>query len=192
MKVIGGIHKGKKLLFIKEKDIRPTKDVVREAIFDVLRGWIVGKKIIDLFAGTGALGIEAISEGGEKVIFVESKGKIVDILKKNVINVGIEKQVSILKGGVEEKIKEMRNFKYDLVIADPPYDFPVNKLKEILETIISSEVINENGIIIVEHRTKYSIPESAKFIVYKNKKYGKTSVSYLKRKENEEYSSLSG
>lgn len=187
MRVIGGIHKGKKLLFIKDKNIRPTKDVVREAIFDTLRGWIINKKVIELFAGTGAIGIEAISEGAEKVIFVENNRKAVGILKKNIAKVGIEEKTVVLKGSVEERIKEMRNFKYDLVIADPPYEFPTKKLKDLIETIIDSQVINENGIIVVEHRIKYTIPESEKFVVYKKKKYGKTSVSYLmKRKKNEE------
>lgn len=186
MRVIGGIYKGKKLLFIRDKNIRPTKDVVREAIFDTLRGWIINKKVIELFAGTGAIGIEAISEGAEKVIFVEKNRKAIEILKKNIAKIGIEEKTVVLKGTVEERIKEMRNFKYDLVIADPPYEFPAKKLKDMIETIIDSKVINENGIIVIEHRIKYRMPESEKFIVYKNKKYGKTSVSYLiKRKKDE-------
>jgi len=187
MKVIGGIHKGKRLLFIKEKGIRPTKDVVREAIFDTLRGWIINKKVIELFAGTGALGIEAISEGAEKVIFVENNKKAIEILKKNITKIGVEEKTVVLKGTVEDRIKEMRNFKYDLVIVDPPYEFSTKKLKDLLESIIDSQIINENGIIVVEHKVKYTIPESEKFTVYKNKKYGKTSVSYLvKRKKDEE------
>lgn len=185
MRIIGGIHKGKKLFFIKEKDVRPTKNVVREAIFDTLRGWIVNKKVIELFAGTGAIGIEAISEGAEKVIFVENRKKAINILRKNISHIGIENKTVILKGEVEDKIIEMKNFKYDLLIADPPYEIPEEKMEKIIEKVIDLNLINEEGIIVVEHKSKYSIPESEKFEVFKKRKYGKTALSYLKRKKDE-------
>ncbi|MGB9678197.1 MAG: RsmD family RNA methyltransferase, partial [Candidatus Ratteibacteria bacterium] len=106
MKIISGILKGRKLKFIKDKKIRPTKDIVREAIFDSLRGWIVNKRVIEMFAGSGILGIEAISHGAKKVIFIEKDKRGIKVIKENVESLGIEKYCEIIKGDCEYEIEK--------------------------------------------------------------------------------------
>ena len=90
MKVISGHLKGRRLFFPADKKaLRPTKDLIREAIFDVLRGWVADKRVLDLFAGTGALGIEAVSHGAREVVFIESERGALNIIRKNLEILGI-------------------------------------------------------------------------------------------------------
>ncbi|MGC8977016.1 MAG: 16S rRNA (guanine(966)-N(2))-methyltransferase RsmD [Candidatus Ratteibacteria bacterium] len=181
MKIISGIYKGRKIKFIKDKEIRPTKDIVREAIFDSLRGWIVNKKVIEMFAGSGILGIEAISHGAKKVIFIEKDKRGIKVIKENIENLGIEKYCEIIKGDCEYEIEKIANLKYDLIITDPPYDFPISKLERIMEKIIKLNILRKKGIMVIEHEMKKEIPVVEGYQVIKSKKYGRTKLTYLRR-----------
>jgi len=181
MRVISGLYKGRKLKFIKDKEIRPTKGIVREAIFDTLRAWIVNKKVIELFAGCGMLGIEALSHGAKKIIFVEREKKCVEIIKENIKNLKLEKKCEILKGDSEYEIEKLENLKYDLIISDPPYNFPVSKLERIMEKIVKLDILKKNGILVIEHEFKKEVPIVEGFELIKKKKYGKTGLTYLRR-----------
>ncbi|MFN4227613.1 MAG: 16S rRNA (guanine(966)-N(2))-methyltransferase RsmD [Candidatus Ratteibacteria bacterium] len=181
MRVISGIYKGRKLKFIKNKDIRPTKDVVREAIFDTLREWIVDKKVVEIFAGSGILGIEAISHGAEKVIFIEKDKKGVEVIKENIKNLGIENKCEILKGDCEFEIEKLANIKYNLVIGDPPYEFSISKLQRIIEKIRKLNVLKKDGIMVIEHNYKKEVPLIEGYEIIKKRKYGKTCLTYLRR-----------
>jgi len=183
MKVISGIYKGRKLKFIKNKEIRPTKDIVREAIFDTLREWIVNKKVIEIFAGSGILGIEAISHGAKKVIFIEKERKGIEVIKENLKNLDIEKKCEIMKGDCEYEIEKLENFKYDLIIGDPPYEFPVSKLERIMGKIVKLNILKKEGIMVIEHEIKKEIPVVEGLEKIKEKKYGKTGLTYLRRTE---------
>jgi 16S rRNA (guanine966-N2)-methyltransferase len=180
MRIISGLYKGRKLKFIRNKDIRPTKDIVREAIFDTLRAWIVNKKVIELFAGCGILGIEALSHGAKKVIFIEKEKKCIEIIKENIENLKL-KNCEIIKGDCEYEIEKLENLKYDLIIGDPPYDFPVSKLERIIEKIVKLNILKKNGILVIEHEFKKEVPVVEGFEVIKKKKYGKTGLTYLRR-----------
>jgi len=180
MKVIGGLLKGRKLCYLKERNLRPTKNLVREAIFDSLRGWIEGKRVLDLFAGTGALGIEAISHGAEKVIFVESRRKSTEILRENLLNLAIVEKTEVLREQIEVSLKELKGKKFDLILADPPYNYPDEGFSGFLKFIRKENILEEDGIIVLEHSLKRGIPEIAGLCIYKNKKYGNTSVSFIK------------
>ena len=182
MKVISGIFKGRKILFLKKGDIRPTKNIVKRSIFDSLNEWIIGKEVLDIFAGTGALGIEAISRGAKKVVFVESMREAVKVIRKNVENLQL-KNVEIIKGDVGKVLKYLEDRKFDLVIADPPYEYSEKMLGKLLEKI-GSEILKEEGIIVVEYSAKKKLPEIKGLKVYRSKKYGNTSITFL-RKENE-------
>jgi len=182
MKVISGIFKGRKILFLKKGDIRPTKNIVKRSIFDSLNEWIIGKEVLDIFAGTGALGIEAISRGAKKVVFVESMREAVKVIRKNVENLQL-KNVEIIKGEVGKVLKYLEDRKFDLVIADPPYEYSEKMLGKLLEKI-GSEILKEEGIVVVEYSAKKKLPEIKGLKVYRSKKYGNTSITFL-RKENE-------
>lgn len=179
MRVISGYLKGRKIFF-PEKKIRATKDIVREAIFDTLRGWIVNKRVLEIFAGSGALGIEAISHGAKEVVFLEEDREAIDCIRRNIEHLGISELCTVKKGKVEDSIQQFRNERFDLIIADPPYDYSSNKILQFLKNIVELEVLDEDGIIVIEHSKERILPEVNNLTVYKEKFYGKTVVSYIK------------
>jgi len=193
MKVISGYLKGRRLFFpAGSKSLRPTKELIREAIFDVLRGWIADKRVLDLFAGTGALGIEAISHGAREVVFVELEREAISIIRKNLETLGITNICSIKKGKVERIIEGFGKEKFDLIIADPPYGYPENRIASILRRFIELHLISDDGIVVIEQRDRDILPEIKGLAVWKEKVYGKNKVSYLQVvNENEEISGLS-
>ncbi|MCM8830106.1 MAG: 16S rRNA (guanine(966)-N(2))-methyltransferase RsmD [Candidatus Omnitrophica bacterium] len=184
MRVISGYLKGRRLFFPeKKKGLRATKDVVREAIFDSLRGWVVNKRVLEIFAGTGALGIEAISHGAKEVVFVEEDREAIRCIKRNIENLNIEKSCTVKKGKAEQSIEELNNEKFDLIIADPPYDYPSGKIAQILKNILDMNILDNQGIIVIEHNRRNLLPEVDGFTVYKEKFYGKSVVSFIKVKK---------
>lgn len=181
MKVISGIYKGRKLKFIKDKEIRPTKDIVREAIFDTLRGWIVNKKVLEIFAGSGILGIEAISHGAKKVTFIEKDKRGIKVIRENIEMLGVGEKCEIIKGDCEYEIDKLENIKYDLIIGDPPYEFPISKLERIMQKILELNILKKNGLMVFEHKFKRELPFIEGYEIIKKRKYGKTCLTYFRR-----------
>jgi len=181
MRVISGYLKGRKLFFPERtKKIRATKDVVREAIFDSLRGWIVDRRVLELFAGTGALGIEAVSHGAKEVIFLEEDREAVNCIKRNIEHLGISELCIVKKGKVEDSIQQFSSERFDLIIADPPYNYPSTRIEQILRNIMELKILSEDGIIVIEHNKRNPLPEVSGLTVYKEKIYGKSVVSYIR------------
>ncbi|HNS31591.1 MAG TPA: 16S rRNA (guanine(966)-N(2))-methyltransferase RsmD [bacterium] len=180
MKVIGGKFKGRNLLFLKDKNIRPTKDIVREAILDVLRSRIENGKVLDLFAGTGAVGIEALSQGAQEVVFVESDYEAYRLIKKNVEALGISDACRIIRGTAEKVIESLENSFFDFLIADPPYGYDGQRISEILAVAINLCVIKKDGIMAIEHGRENIIPVPDRAELFKEKKYGRSQVSYFR------------
>jgi len=185
MRVIGGKLTGRKLFYLKEKKIRPTKNIVRKAIFDSLKGEIENKRVLDIFAGTGALGIEAISYGAKEVVFVEFEKRAVEIIKKNILNLNIMEKATIIRENVEKALNHIEEKKFGLILLDPPYNYPDEKLLFLLNMIWKNKILEEKGIIVVEHSVKKKIPYIEGFEIYKEKKYGNTAVSFLKEANGE-------
>lgn len=181
MKVISGKLKGRNLLTIQNnKNIRPTKNIIREAVFDVLRSFIEDVSVLDLFAGTGAMGIEAISEGAKEAVFVESEYEASMVIKDNLKSLGIESVCQVIKGSVEKKILDFKNSKFGLIFLDPPYNYNSNRIFKILSNIVDLKIIEEGGIVVLEHTKDNKVQPFDGLTLYKEKKYGKSWVSYFK------------
>ena len=123
MRVISGKLKGKRLFTLKGLDLRPTSDRVKEAIFDILQNSIPGRKVLDLFAGTGAMGIEALSRGAKRAVFVEGSPQSLTVLYKNLEACRLQEQAEVLSREVQAGIKILseRGETFDLIFLDPPY-----------------------------------------------------------------------
>ena len=123
MRVISGKLKGKRLFSLKGMDLRPTSDRVKEAIFDILQDCFQGQKVLDLFAGTGALGIEALSRGAKRAVFVEGSARSRTVLYKNLETCRLQEQAEVLSREVRAGIKiyAERGETFDLIFLDPPY-----------------------------------------------------------------------
>jgi len=180
VRIISGEHKGRRLVGGKKMKVRPTSDRVKESIFNVLREEVAGKKILDLFAGAGSLGIEALSRGAESVTFVDASSQSINILKKNLRDLNLKSKSIILRmDGLRALNKLKQNFQ--MIFADPPY--LKGFVQRIIDSIVQTEVLEKNGLLILEHHKKETFfsPEE-KLSVLKQKKFGDTVISFfLKR-----------
>lgn len=179
MKIIAGSAKGRPLKAPKNsKIIRPALSQVREAIFSSL-GDLSGKVILDVFAGTGSLGLEALSRGADFSYFVDGHSESVGIILENLEKLGFTAQAHVFKrklpGGVASlKLKH----RPDVIFCDPPYDKGL--LSPTLKLLAEQEFVGEDAIFIAEH-TKREVPEVGKLRVVKEKRFGQTLLTYLAR-----------
>ncbi len=176
MRVISGEARGRKLKTPDSFDVRPTTDNVKESVFNILMNDVEGRKVLDLFAGTGQLGIEALSRGADSVVFVDKDPKSVSLVKENLqlcrfsAEVFRSDAVSFLKSGRQ----------YDLIFVDPPYDSEL--YDEVLPVINSFDLLTPGGIIIVESKKERILPElSGNYRRNRDYFYGKVKITkYVK------------
>jgi len=153
MRVITGKARGRKLATPANNDIRPTTDNVKESIFNIIQFDIEGRRVLDLFAGTGQLGIECLSRGAESAVFIDQSRESVKLVKDNLKTCGLEgtvlqmDAVSFLNGCG----------KFDLIFIDPPYDSPL--YEKVLETVNLVDILSDGGIIICEASRDRQLPE---------------------------------
>lgn len=176
MRVISGKYKGKKLDGFMIDGTRPTMDRVKESMFGMIQGYLRNSICLDLFAGSGSLGIEALSNGASKCYFVENSNKIIGILKNNLI--GINDSI-LFNQDFKEALKYFvsNNIKFDVVFLDPPYKF--NLINDVLDFIYLNNLLNDDGIIVCEFDSEEVV--SDKFSLIKSKKYGEKSVFIYKK-----------
>ena len=173
MRVDSGKYKGRKLVENKFNHIRPTTDKVRQALFVKLQFFVPEKRVLDLFCGTGALGIEAKSRGAESVTFVDKDARSVEMTRTNLKNLGINEQVFKMDASLFlDRCKQQ----FDLIILDPPYKSGV--YEEILKKISDKNLLSEDGIIVCEH-AKEDVFDYQDFVVFDEKRYGTIMLTYL-------------
>lgn len=179
MRVISGKVRGLKLNAPKNDDVRPTTDRVKESLFNIINGYIIDSQILDLFAGTGSLGIECLSRGASRCVFVDASKSSIDIVKSNIKKARVDSESEVMNIDCKSAIDKLktRNEKFDVIFMDPPYyeNLFVNSLEKISE----SKLLKEDGIIVVEHDTKEKLPDCAgELIKQKSKKYGNTTLTF--------------
>lgn len=176
MRIIAGKHKGRKLLPLVGDDARPTLDRVRENLFNILSNRVVGANFLDLFAGSGAVGIEALSRGAGKVVFCDKNPKIIAHIRKNLAL--INESCDCVLGDYKTTLKKILKG-YDIIYLDPPYAFDS---LEVLTEISNSGVLASDGIVVYEHdaSTDIKIPDS--FELFDERKYGIAKLSFLRGK----------
>ncbi len=179
MRIISGKY-GKRVLLNKIPiGIRPTTDQVREAIFNVLENMIDfnGKFALDLFSGTGAVGIELLSRGCTKVNFVDNSINSIELIKSNLSKLEIAKeQFSITKIDAIKFIKKTTD-KFDIIFADPPYKN--NFFFDIMESIYKADILTDNGVFIYETEGKMNLISSSNYVLQKEQKFGNAKVYYF-------------
>lgn len=180
MHIISGKYKGRILKM--PKGIRPTQDKVRKALFDILGG-VEGLSFLELFAGSGAVGLEAISHGAGHVVFVEDKPDCIKALKAN-INSLLNTQYPILTIDVFMALKRLAAAKeqFDIIFLDPPYYKELSK--KTLQTLSGYDILTPIGFIVVQHFKKDILPESAgNLTCFKQARYGDTILSFYSKKD---------
>ena len=175
MRVVGGSAKGHRLQAPRGTGTRPTSDKVRESIFNLVRGEFVGGVVLDLFAGTGALGIEALSRGAERAIFVERRPAACDVIRRNLAHTKFEGSAVTLCKTVERALPEILDT-CSLVLADPPYAYPA--IHDIMASIGGARVIEDGSIVVLEHSPRFAVAERyGRLALLRQITYGDTAVS---------------
>lgn len=180
MRVISGKYKGLKLQGFNNKGTRPTMDRVKESLFSIIQNKLKGSIVLDLFAGSGSLGIEALSNGSAICYFVELNKKMFSILKNNLLNLKIEEEYHLLNKDYLVALKHFhkKNIKFDLIFLDPPYD--KHLINKTLEKIVEYDLLLEEGLVICEYAKE--IINNDKFEIIKDKKYGSKKISILRKR----------
>ena len=176
MRVISGKARGLKLNAPKDDNVRPTTDRVKESLFNIINSYIIDSEVLDLFAGTGSLGIECLSRNAKSCVFVDINNTSLDIVKSNI------KKAKVLKLDFKSAINKLKPKKFDIIFMDPPYY--ENLFIECLEEIAKSNILKQEGIIVVEHDTKELLEDNVgDLIKTKSKKYGNTTLTFYELEE---------
>jgi len=181
MRITGGIFKGRQIKTIPGQATRPTADKVKQAIFNILMHDIEDAYVLDLFAGTGALGIEALSRGARKAVFVDNGFKQASAIRNNLKTLELVEMVLEKKCEAACEMLHMDDEKFDLIFADPPYKYyrPI----DIAELISQYDLLSENGLLIIEHDANHTV-ENEWLALLKTRKFGKTAITFFTRKGN--------
>jgi 16S rRNA (guanine966-N2)-methyltransferase len=179
VRVIGGECKGRKLSVTRGRLIRPTSDRVREAIFDILGPVWVFRRVLDLFAGTGSLGIEALSRGAEEAVFVEQGKGALTVLKGNLEALGLQARAWVLPLAAKKGIAVLgeRGEVFDLIFMDPPYGKDV--VGKTIEEIARHGILAAAGVIVAEHASRDRILPPVDLTLSQQRRYGDTTVSFF-------------
>lgn len=180
MRVITGTARGRKLKELPGYDTRPTTDKVKESIFNIVQFDVEGRRVLDLFAGTGQLGIEALSRGAEKCVFVDSSRDAVKVIRENVAHTGFEEQSRVQQGDGVAFLTSCRE-KFALCFLDPPYQSDL--LEKALEKIAEIDIMAENGIIVCESAADRLLPQlPAPYEMGREYRYGKIKLTVYHRR----------
>ena len=180
MRITGGIYRGRLLKSTPGLEARPTTDKVRQAIFNILMNDIENKRVLDIFAGSGALGIEALSHGAQSAVFIEIAHQQAEAIRRNLK--GLELDEELIQADYVKACRHLSECgeQYDLIFADPPYDRFAPQ--EIIQTVLQYNLLAPDGFLIIEHRSG-AATESDRMIILKNRKFGQTEVTFYAHKE---------
>tara|TARA_B100000686_G_C16754494_1_gene954579 strand:+ start:650 stop:1213 length:564 start_codon:yes stop_codon:yes gene_type:complete len=179
MRIIGGQVSGTNLVKFDGKRIRPTLDRVKESLFNQIQPYLEGICFLDLFAGTGAIGLEAWSRGANSVILVENDSQAFDLICKNIEKCKVEKAAIVLRSDAFQALSdlEFNGAKCDLIYIDPPFTLNLHDI--CLERLSGSSIVKENSMIIVEHHHRTILRESYdKIFLSRQRKLGDTRLSF--------------
>jgi 16S rRNA (guanine966-N2)-methyltransferase len=180
LRIIAGRLKGRRLHTLRGSVIRPTADRVREALFNILGPKPVGATVLDLFSGTGALGIEAISRGARTALFVDSHADALALLRDNLKTCGLETCTRVVRWNVTDNLNGLRPFGpvFDLVFMDPPYRREL--VQPVLTGLSRAQLLAADGLVVVEHAPEETIdPNAAGMRLEDQRRYGRTRISFF-------------
>jgi len=184
MRVITGSARGRRLKELEGMETRPTTDRVKEGMFNVLQFDIEGRRVLDLFAGTGQLGIECLSRGAVSAVFVDRRADAVKLIRENLKITELSDRARVVSGDSMEYLKSLRE-KFDVILLDPPYE--AGLLEPAIAHIAKFDILTPHGIIVAEHPAGKVLPAlSAPYRLHRTYRYGKIGMTLYRRSANEE------
>jgi 16S rRNA (guanine(966)-N(2))-methyltransferase RsmD len=180
MRILSGQFRGKYLSAGSDLSIRPITNRLKETLFSILHDSVVEKKILDLFSGSGSLGIEALSRGARHVTFVDSAESSIEVLNKNLNNLKRDQiSTTVVKSDALTFITKNKN-KYHLIFSDPPFRYA--SLQELINQVFSKNCLEVNGVLIVHHEIDNPFQtEDVSYTVLKQKKIGRSLLSFISK-----------
>jgi 16S rRNA (guanine966-N2)-methyltransferase len=186
MRIISGTSKGRKFATPRSQSLRPTSDRVKESIFNILRVEMEGNVVLDLFAGTGNLGIEALSRGAKKAIFVEKERQAIRFIQRNLTQLGLEERSEIVPKDTNRAIGilKQRGKSFDLILMDPPYEKGL--IQKTLIKLSSHPIYHKDSILVIEHNRREPLPDTvAGWNLIRQRRIGDTIISFLTPREDD-------
>ena len=185
MRIISGKARGTKLYTLEGENTRPTLDRVKESIFNIIQNEIEGTKILDLFAGSGAIGLEFLSRGAEEAVLCDKSKEAINIIKKNVEKTHMWDNVQVFNMDFEDCLEKIRKEQFDIIYLDPPYatDYIIKSLKKIIEWNIAKE----KSLFIIETDDEQRIEKEIKSLdveIVDKRKYGRATIIFLSLKKD--------
>jgi len=183
MRIIAGSLRGKKIKSLPGLATRPLLGRIKKSLFDILGDRVVDASFLDLYAGTGSVGIEALSRGARYVLFVEKETRLTRLIKENLESCKLEKRAKVVEMDVLSYTKEGGKFslpeKFDLIFVGPPYK--LNMIKNTLDIIVNLNLLKKDGWVICQHHFKEEVPGKEEFLsLFRKERYGKTMISFYK------------
>jgi len=183
MRIISGKARGTKLFTLDNDNTRPTLDRVKESVFNIIQNIIYESVVLDLFAGSGAIGLEFLSRGAKKAIFCDSSKDAVNIINKNIEKTHLRENAEIYNMDYEKCLKNLTGQKFDIIYLDPPYK--TDYIIKALNLIIEFELIDYNSTLIIEtdepERITLEIEKNKDINITNQRKYGRACIFFVKR-----------
>ena len=184
MRIITGSARGTNLYTLDGIETRPTLDRVKESLFNIINDEIHDAIVLDLFSGSGAIGLEFASRGAKKVYLCDNSKKAVEVIQKNIEKTHLSEKVNVKKSDFKDRLLNLEGTKFDIIYLDPPYK--TEYIRESLEKILELKLINDDGLIIAETDEPERIENDIKKIeieIVDKRKYGRAYLFFLKKKE---------
>lgn len=182
MRVISGIRRGHKLKVPKGKSVRPTEDKVKESLFNILGHIAEDSIVLDLFSGTGSIGIEFLSRGAKEAYFIDKSFESINIIRDNLEHTKLIENAIVIKGDSLKKLDYLQemNIKFNYIYIDPPYSD--NKIMlRVLQSLNDKSILSSNGLLILEYDKDFNIVDKdMKFKEVDKRTYGSKTISFLK------------
>lgn len=182
MKIISGTLKGRNIEGYNIEGTRPTMDRVKESLFGMIQDYIKDSTVLDLFAGSGNLGVEAISNGAKIAYFIDNNPEVIKVLNKNIANLDIQSKSRVILSDWKKALNTFatQNIKFDLIFIDPPYAYDV--YEKILNKVSTLNLLSDNGLIIMEYSNLHLPTTYENLTLYKERNYGNKSINiYIKK-----------
>ena len=189
MRIISGSRRGPKLMEFEGSHVRPTTDRVKESVFNLIQSYVSDARVLDMFSGSGALSMEAVSRGAKNAVCVDTDKRSVDIIRKNIASLRFEDKCRVVNGSCFDYVKSCRE-QFDVIFMDPPY----NKgfIEPALSAVSQNNILSDDGIIVLESDNTDFNGEIKGLVIFKQKKYGRSYITIYKKDRTNENSSLSG
>ncbi len=174
MRIISGIRRGHKLYEFSGQDVRPTTDRVKEAVFNLIQAYVPSSRVLDMFAGSGALAFEAVSRGAESAVLIDCDKRSVEIIRRNMTELGFDTMCKVVEMSCIDYARTC-NEKFDIIFLDPPYNKGL--IEPALTAIAENELLSDSGIVMLESDNTDFKSEFSGLEMIKQRRYGRTYIT---------------